>query len=87
MLAALGVEALRPVAKHPRPFIAEVREVAAEALERLRGYPWPGNMREQQSVLKQAILRSHGGGLRYEPQPAGACFAVELWPVENIAES
>jgi two-component system nitrogen regulation response regulator GlnG len=38
----------------------EVREVAAEALERLRGYPWPGNVRELQSVLKQALLRAHG---------------------------
>jgi two-component system nitrogen regulation response regulator GlnG len=38
----------------------EVREVAAEALERLRGYFWPGNVRELQSVLKQAILRAHG---------------------------
>jgi len=38
----------------------EVREVAAEALERLRGYSWPGNLRELQSVLKQAILRAHG---------------------------
>jgi two-component system nitrogen regulation response regulator GlnG len=38
----------------------QVREVAPEALERLRGYSWPGNVRELQSVLKQAILRSHG---------------------------
>jgi two-component system nitrogen regulation response regulator GlnG len=38
----------------------EVREVAPEALERLRGYPWPGNVRELQSVLKQALLRAHG---------------------------
>jgi two-component system, NtrC family, response regulator AtoC len=38
----------------------EVREVAPEALERLRGYSWPGNLRELQSVLKQAILRAHG---------------------------
>ena len=38
----------------------EVREVAPEALERLRGYSWPGNVRELQSVLKQAILRAHG---------------------------
>jgi two-component system nitrogen regulation response regulator GlnG len=38
----------------------EVREVAPEALERLRGYSWPGNVRELQSVLKQALLRSHG---------------------------
>ena len=38
----------------------EVREVAPEALERLRGYSWPGNVRELQSVLKQALLRAHG---------------------------
>src|SRR4051794_5190221 len=38
----------------------EVREVAPETLERLRAYPWPGNMRELQSVLKQALLRAHG---------------------------
>ncbi len=38
----------------------EVREVAPEALERLRGYAWPGNIRELQSVLKQALLRASG---------------------------
>jgi two-component system nitrogen regulation response regulator GlnG len=38
----------------------EVLEVAPEALERLRAYTWPGNMRELQSVLKQALLRAHG---------------------------
>ena len=38
----------------------EVREVAPEALERLRSYPWPGNIRELQSVLKQALLQASG---------------------------
>jgi DNA-binding NtrC family response regulator len=38
----------------------DVREVAPEALDRLRRYFWPGNVRELQSVLKQAILRAHG---------------------------
>lgn len=33
--------------------------------------------------ISRAILRSHGGGLRYEPEASGCCFAVELWPVEN----
>jgi PAS domain S-box-containing protein len=33
--------------------------------------------------ISRAILRSHGGGLRYESEPAGSCFVVELWPVEN----
>jgi DNA-binding NtrC family response regulator len=38
----------------------EVREVAPQALERLRSYSWPGNVRELQSVLKQALLHARG---------------------------
>jgi two-component system nitrogen regulation response regulator GlnG len=54
-----------------------VREVAAEALERLRGYSWPGNVRELQSVLKQALLRAYGPVLLPDflpqlPEAAGA---------------
>jgi two-component system, LuxR family, sensor kinase FixL len=33
--------------------------------------------------ISRAILRAHGGGLRYEPRERGSCFAVELWPAEN----
>jgi two-component system nitrogen regulation response regulator GlnG len=38
----------------------EVLEVAPEALERVRGYSWPGNIRELQSVLKQSLLQARG---------------------------
>src|SRR6202140_3745720 len=38
----------------------EIREVAPEALERLRNHPWPGNIRELQSALKQALLQASG---------------------------
>jgi len=38
----------------------EVQDIAPEALERLRGYSWPGNIRELQSVLKQALLQASG---------------------------
>ena len=38
----------------------EVREVTPEAMELLCSYPWPGNIRELQSVLKQALLRATG---------------------------
>jgi PAS domain S-box-containing protein len=37
--------------------------------------------------ISRAILRAHGGGLRYEPETSGSCFAVELWPVENAVET
>src|SRR5271157_926877 len=35
----------------------EISEVSAETLTRLQGYPWPGNIRELQSLLKQAMLQ------------------------------
>src|SRR3954462_11018213 len=38
----------------------EVHEVAPEVLERSQSYAWPGNTRELQSVLKQALLRASG---------------------------
>jgi two-component system nitrogen regulation response regulator GlnG len=38
----------------------EVHAIAPEALERLRSYSWPGNIRELQSVLKQTLLRASG---------------------------
>src|ERR1700686_142836 len=38
----------------------EIREVAPKALERLRNHAWPGNIRELQSALKQALLQASG---------------------------
>ena len=40
-----------------------VREVSPEAMARLRAYHWPGNLRELQSVLKQAMLVTTGSVL------------------------
>jgi two-component system nitrogen regulation response regulator GlnG len=37
-----------------------VSQIAPEALERLHRYSWPGNIRELQSVLKQALLQANG---------------------------
>jgi DNA-binding NtrC family response regulator len=51
----------------------EVREVAPGALQRLCTYPWPGNIRELQSVLKQTLLRASGPTLL-------AAFLPELPP-------
>jgi two-component system nitrogen regulation response regulator GlnG len=38
----------------------EVREITSETLDLLRRYSWPGNIRELQGVLKQAILQATG---------------------------
>jgi two-component system nitrogen regulation response regulator GlnG len=52
----------------------EVGEVAPETLARLRGHPWPGNIRELQSVLKQALLQATGSVLipAFLPDTVGA---------------
>jgi two-component system nitrogen regulation response regulator GlnG len=46
-----------------------VREVAPQALGRLRAYSWPGNMKELQSALRQALLRAQGRVLLAEVLP------------------
>jgi two-component system nitrogen regulation response regulator GlnG len=38
----------------------QVRDVTPETLELLRRHPWPGNIRELQGVLKQALLQATG---------------------------
>jgi two-component system nitrogen regulation response regulator GlnG len=69
------------VRKFNRELGREVREVTPQAMERLRAHLWPGNIRELQSVLKQALLRSSGPVLvpaflpelpSGQPQPAPA---------------
>jgi two-component system nitrogen regulation response regulator GlnG len=56
----------------------EIREVTPEGLERLRAYPWPGNIRELQSVLKQALLKASGPVLlaAFLPEPLGGTSKV-----------
>jgi two-component system nitrogen regulation response regulator GlnG len=41
----------------------QVQQVAPDVLEVFRAYSWPGNIRELQSVLKQALLRASGATL------------------------
>jgi two-component system nitrogen regulation response regulator GlnG len=48
-----------------------VGELAPEARAALLAYPWPGNIRELQSVLKQAILRMRGSVIMPDFLPAG----------------
>jgi two-component system response regulator AtoC len=47
-----------------------VRAIAPEVLARLQAYSWPGNIRQLQSVLKQAILQMRGDTILLDDLPA-----------------
>ena len=51
------------VRRFSRELGREVQEIVPEAMDRLREYSWPGNIRELQSVLKQALLQASGAAL------------------------
>jgi two-component system nitrogen regulation response regulator GlnG len=61
------------VRRYSRELQREVRQVAPEAMECLRCYGWPGNIRELQSVLRQALLQARGSVLlsAFLPEPLG----------------
>ncbi|MBX6315432.1 MAG: sigma-54-dependent Fis family transcriptional regulator, partial [Isosphaeraceae bacterium] len=63
----------------------EVDRIAPEALELLQRYPWPGNLRELQSVLKQALLRAQGPVLLPDFLPASLRGGEE--PTEPAASA
>ena len=75
----------------------DVREVAPEAMRKLRDYDWPGNVRELQSVLKQALLYASGNVLlpAFLPaleQPGGtsanaSASSASLTPAPSSASS
>jgi two-component system nitrogen regulation response regulator GlnG len=48
------------VTQFSRELGKEMERIAPEALELLQRYPWSGNVRELQSILKQAILHATG---------------------------
>src|SRR5262249_23638121 len=61
--------------------------VAPEAMKRLRDYHWPGNIRELQSVLKQALLSASGPVLLASFLPELAASAASASPPANASDS
>jgi DNA-binding NtrC family response regulator len=63
------------VRRFSRELGREVQTVSPEALETLRRYSWPGNIRELQSVLKLALLHAAGTVLLQEFLPSLSTFS------------
>ncbi len=57
------------IIKHAKQLGKDVRSVSAETLERLKRYPWPGNIRELENVIERAVILSQGPVLELHDMP------------------
>jgi DNA-binding NtrC family response regulator len=62
----------------------EIQEIAPEAMQRLRNHSWPGNIRELQSVIKQALLKAHGTVLLPSFLPEFSASRTESTPPAGV---
>ncbi|WP_132492534.1 sigma-54-dependent transcriptional regulator [Pseudomonas aeruginosa] len=90
LLRFLQVDGLAPLAEHfldqaSRQIGCGLPKLSAQALERLERYHWPGNVRQLENVLFQAVSLCEGGTVKAEhirlpdygaPQPLGD-FSLE----------
>jgi two-component system nitrogen regulation response regulator GlnG len=72
--------------KYSRELGRAVGEASPQAIERLRSYSWPGNIRELQSVLKQALLRASGPVLLPAFLPEHLAGNGRAEPASSVAE-
>lgn len=65
-------------------------EISPEAMERLRAYPWPGNIRELKSVIAKAILFSDSDTITPQDLPSYLATAKKTVPapakIKSLAE-
>jgi two-component system nitrogen regulation response regulator GlnG len=66
----------------------DVERTSPETLDILKRYPWPGNLRELQSVLKQALLRATGSVLvpEFLPEPIRVRLPVAGLTCQDLEE-
>ncbi len=57
------------VEKYARKFIKPPKAISAGAMEALRRYPWPGNIRELENVIERAMILEETGTIRESSLP------------------
>jgi len=71
----------------PQLYGRGVCEITDEAMELMQGYPWPENVRELESVLRNAMLRSEGKVLEARHLPLLAKTNEPAQPATNAGRS
>jgi DNA-binding NtrC family response regulator len=72
------------IQKHSRHIRKKIEGVAAEAMERLMDYSWPGNIRELENVIERAIILTKGPRIIIDDLPD---FLNHVKEKEALAEN
>ena len=76
------------VQKCAKKLTKQITSVSEEAMQRLTGYAWPGNIRELQNVIERAVILSPGktlvlaDELRAAPTATARVATAKSGPVE-----
>jgi formate hydrogenlyase transcriptional activator len=65
----------------------EVREIAEEALERLKRHDWPGNVRELRNFIERAVIHSSGPRLEIPPEEFDAGSDAKAATTQTLADA
>jgi DNA-binding NtrC family response regulator len=65
---------------HSRTHGIPLRAIEPDFLTALRAYPWPGNVREMENVIRRAVLYCHRGVLSVQDLPSTIRHAVGVLP-------
>jgi two-component system NtrC family response regulator len=79
------------LARHSHALNPNVHGIAPEALERLLGYDWPGNIRELEGVIQRGLVLATGDSITLkelpaELRPAAASSNNTPWPTDATLE-
>ena len=78
LLAAYFVELLAKEFDCPKP------RLTSAGIETLKGYEWPGNIRELRNVIERAVILARGGALEFDvPQGGSPANLVPFAPSDD----
>ena len=75
------------VAKHSKRMNKQIESVPPAALQALRRYPWPGNIRELENLLERAVILTPGSALQIPAAELKAPAETDLRPTATLEEA
>lgn len=71
--------------EHSRTHNIQLREIEPAFLDALRRYPWPGNIREMENVIRRAVLYCQRGVLSVKDLPSNIRAATQAPRVNSFS--